>query len=274
MSLCSRLPSRHPAAVLCLVAAVAAVPSALSGGATARAADVPPGPWGPSPDLVVGEVVTGGSSASDEWIEIHDRGALAADLGGLELVYVTASGGTVTRKANWQQLVLRPGASLLLANASGAFASFADDTWSGGLASAGGTVVLRVADGEVVDSLSWGTASSAWVEGRPGLAPPAGSSLERLPDDGDRNGRDTNDNRDDTWLQAQPVPDARHVDPTPPPAPTPEPTPRRTGRPPTRRTGRPPTRRTGRPPTLRTNRPQNPRTNRPQNPRTNRPRRR
>ena len=98
------------------------------------AADVPPGPWGPSPDLVVGEVVTGGASASDEWIEIHDRGALAADLGGLELVYVTASGGTVTRKASWQQLVLKPGASLLLANASGTFASLADDTWSGGLA--------------------------------------------------------------------------------------------------------------------------------------------
>ena len=168
-------------------------------------------------------------------------GCLAADLGGLELVYVTASGGTVTRKASWQQRVLKPGASLLLANASGAFASLADDTWSGGLASAGGTLVLRVTGGEVVDSMSWGSASSPWVEGSPGLAPPAGSSLERLPDGDDRNGRDTNDNRDDTWIQAQPVPDARHVDPapTPTPEPTERPTPEPTRRPTPEPTERP-----------------------------------
>ncbi len=247
MSPGSRVPGRHQAAVLCLVAAVASAPLALSSIPPARAADAPPGPWQPSPDLVVSEVVTGGASASDEWIEIHDRGTLAADLGGLELVYVTASGGTVTRKASWQQLVLKPGASLLLANASGVFASLADDTWSGGLASAGGTIALRVAGGEVVDSLSWGTASSAWVEGRPGLAPPAGSSLERLPDGDDRNGRDTNDNRDDTWIQSQPVPDARHVDQTPEPTerptptrrPTPEPTERPTPEPTERPTPEP-----------------------------------
>jgi len=224
----------------CLVATVAIAPySGLHTGV--RAASGPPGPWSPSPDLVVSEVVTGGSSASDEWVEVHDHGSLAVDLGGLELVYVTAAGGTVTRKANWEQKILKPGASLLLANEAGAFAGLADGTWSGGLAAAGGTIVLRVIGGEVVDSLSWGTAASAWVEGRPGLAPPAGSSLERLPDHGDRNGRDTNDNRDDTWVQPQPIPDARSVDPTPGPTPRPtaEPTPEPTAQPTPELTPRP-----------------------------------
>ncbi|MCY7419838.1 MAG: lamin tail domain-containing protein, partial [Chloroflexi bacterium] len=225
MSLGLRAFHARSTVAACLVATVAIAPySGLHTGV--RAASGPPGPWSPSPDLVVSEVVTGGSSASDEWVEVHDHSSLPVDLGGLELVYVTATGGTVTRKASWDQKVLKPGASLLLANEAGAFAGLADGTWSGGLAAAGGTIVLRVIGGDVVDSLSWGTAASAWVEGRPGLAPPAGSSLERLPDHGDRNGRDTNDNRDDTWVQPQPIPDARSVDPTPEPtrAPTPDPT--------------------------------------------------
>ncbi len=215
----------------CLALALATWIPALAGTTATRAAEGPPGPWSPSPDLVVSEVVTGGAGASDEWVEIHDRGRLAADLGGLELVYASASGGTVTRKASWQQLVLKPGASLLLANEAGVFAGLADVTWSGGLAAAGGTLVLRVTGGEVIDSLSWGTAASAWVEGRPGSAPPAGASLERLPDGDDRNGLDTNDNRADTWVQSQPVPDARHVDQPPAPEPTERPTPAPTERP-------------------------------------------
>ena len=89
----------------CLAVAVVRPAAGLAGGARSHAAEGPPGAWLPSPDLVVGEVVTGGASASDEWIEIHDRGGLAADLGGLELVYVTATGGTVTRKASWQAKV-------------------------------------------------------------------------------------------------------------------------------------------------------------------------
>ena len=223
MSHVPRACDRRRMAVALLAIAVAAPPlGGLGGSGTVHAADGPPGAWMPSPDLVVGEVVTGGASGSDEWIEIHDRGGLAADLGGLELVYVTATGGTITRKASWEAKVVKPGTSLLLANEAGAFASLAEGTWTGGLSAAGGTLVLRVTGGEVVDTLSWGTAASAWVEGRPGLAPPAGSSLERLPDGASLNGRDTNDNRDDTWVQAQPIPDARRADPTP--VPTPEPT--------------------------------------------------
>ncbi len=190
-----------------------------------------PAPWDPSPDLVIGEVVTGGKAASDEWIELFHRGRQPADLGGLELVYVTASGSSVSRKVDWSGSVLRPGGSLLLANGNGAWADLADATWTGGLAAGGGSVVLRVTGGEVIDSLSWGDAANDWVEGHPGPAPGPGESLERLPDGGLRTGLDTNDNRADTWIQRLPIPDARHTTPEPTPQPTPTPTPEPTDAP-------------------------------------------
>ena len=72
--------------------------------------------WPVSTDVVVGEVVTGGASASDEWVELYGRGPFAADLGALELLYVSATGGTVTRKATFPGRILAPGERLLVAN--------------------------------------------------------------------------------------------------------------------------------------------------------------
>ncbi len=54
--------------------------------------------WPPSSGLLVAEVVTGGSSASDEYVEITNAGPEPLDLAGLEMAYVTASGATVTRR--------------------------------------------------------------------------------------------------------------------------------------------------------------------------------
>ena len=80
---------------LCLSSLPAA---AIPAGATvALAASVP---WPPS-TLVVSELQTGGSSASDEFVEIANQGAGPTDLIGLELMYATSSGSTVTRKATW-----------------------------------------------------------------------------------------------------------------------------------------------------------------------------
>src|SRR5262245_7963789 len=56
--------------------------------------------WPPS-TLIVSEVVTGGSSASDEFVEIANQGGAPVDIAGLEVVYATSSGSTVTRKATW-----------------------------------------------------------------------------------------------------------------------------------------------------------------------------
>ena len=91
-------------------AAVAALVLILALGATALAAPgVPPAvvsaqavvAWPPSTGLVIAEIVTGGASASDEYVELANASSAAIDLAGLEVAYVTSTGGTVTRKATW-----------------------------------------------------------------------------------------------------------------------------------------------------------------------------
>jgi len=195
-------PRRVSALLVSLMVACAAVSAAIPPGLAAAVAA-----WPPSTGLVVAEVVTGGASASDEYIEIANAGSAAADLGGLEIVYVTASGATTTRKAAFSApLSFAPGSHLVVANAVGIYAPLADATYSGGLAADGGAVALRRSDGTVVDAVGWGTAANPYVEGSPAPAPPARSSIERLPGGAAGNTQDTNDNRSDWFVQPNPVP--------------------------------------------------------------------
>lgn len=223
VALLAAISAGPPAAIARRGDPVAVVPVAIDRGSvpvTPAAAG-----WPISTDVVVGEVVTGGVTAGDEWIELYGRGPYAADLGGLELLYVSATGSSVTRKLTWVAgTVLSPGGRFLLANATGAWAAIADATWTGGLAATGGTVALRAIGGAVVDSLSWGTAANPFVEGVPGPAPAPGTSLERLPDGSSPNGRDTNDNAADAWVQPIPLAEGTRSGPVPTAAPTTAPT--------------------------------------------------
>src|SRR5512143_2709322 len=181
----------------------------------------------PASTLVLSEVQTGGASASDEFIEIANQGPSPTDLIGLEVVYATSSGSTVTRKASWDaSRVLAPGQRLLLANASGSYAPLADAVYSGGTAATGGAVALRIVGGSVLDAVGWGDATNGFVEGAPALAPPAGSSIERAPGGPAGNVTDTNDNSADWFVQSAPSPQNLSAAPVPPvgPAPTPTPT--------------------------------------------------
>ena len=170
--------------------------------------------WPPSSGLVVDEVVTGGASASDEYVELRNAGPAAMDLAGLEVAYATSSGATVTRKAAWTaSLVVAPGRHVLLANALGIFAAGADATYSGGLAATGGALVLRPTGGQPVDAVGWGDAVNAFVEGTAAPAPAAGRSIER-------GGQDTNDNLADFAVNASPVAHGLGWDPGPSPTPS------------------------------------------------------
>ena len=172
-------------------------------GPRVRAASVD---WPPS-TLVVSEVQTGGASASDEFVEVANQGDGPVDLAGLEVVYATASGSTVTRKATWTAAtILGPGKRILIANAAGVFAAVADVTYSSGFAATGGAIALRVVGGATVDAVGWGDATSSFVEGTAAAAPPAGSSLERAPGGLAGNGTDTNDNLSDWFVQGAPSP--------------------------------------------------------------------
>lgn len=180
--------------------------------------------WPPS-TLVVSEIQTGGASASDEFAEISNVGSAPVDLGGLELVYVTSTGGTVTRKAAWSAArLLDPGRHLLVANTSGAYATVADATYSGGFAATGGTIVLRVVGGAPIDAAGWGDATNAFVEGAPAPAPAAGTSIERRPGGLAGNTMDTNDNLADFFAQGTPNPQNLSAPPVPVPGASPSPT--------------------------------------------------
>ena len=203
----------------------------------ARAAEVA---WPPS-TLVVSEFQTGGASASDEFVEVANQGSTAVDLMGLEVVYATSSGSTVTRKGTWSVSTgLAPGQRVLLANSVGVHAAIADLTYSGGFAATGGALALRIVGGSVIDAVGWGDATNAFVEGTVAPAPPAGSSLERRPGGTAGNAIDTNDNLADWFVQGAPspqnlaapiVPDDPGPSPTPSPTSTPLPSPSATATP-------------------------------------------
>ena len=176
----------------------------------------------PTSTLLVSELETGGASASDEFAELTNVGAASVDLNGLEVVYVTSTGGTITRKASWTtSLLLAPGRHLLIANTSGIFAPLADSTYSGGFAATGGAIVLRVIGGAPIDALGWGDATNAFVEGSVAAAPAASSSMERKPGGTAGNTLDTNNNATDFFAQASPNPQSLGSPPVPAPGSSP-----------------------------------------------------
>ena len=179
---------------------------------------------------------TGGSSASDEFVEIANQGSGPVDLIGLEVVYATSTGSTVTRKASWSSSqVVAPGRRILIVNGGGSYVGMGDATYTGGFAATGGAIALRVIGGSVIDAIGWGDATNAFVEGSAAGAPPASSSLERRPGGAGGNAVDTNDNAADWFVSGTPGPQnlasAAVPGPTPTPSPTPMPTPEPTADP-------------------------------------------
>ncbi|HEX2222506.1 MAG TPA: hypothetical protein VHK06_08280, partial [Candidatus Limnocylindria bacterium] len=175
----------------------------------------------------VSEVMTGGGSASDEFVEIYNPTLLPLPLEGLELIYVTASGTTLTRRASWAAgaAVVAAHGHHLLANDAGVFAGIADTLYSGGMAAAGGSVALRIQGAaSALDAVGWGTAT-AWLEGAAAPAPPAGESIERLPGGDAGSQTDTDQNAVDFVVRAIPDPQNAGSAPVPGGTPTPTPTP-------------------------------------------------
>jgi hypothetical protein len=146
----------------------------------------------------VNEVQTAtSSSVADEFVELVNAGGSTADIGGWKVVYRSAAGTSDTTLATIPAgTTLPPGELYLLGGSAYAGGGTADQSFSTGLASAGGGVGIRDTSGVLVDSVGWGTAANALVEGRPVPAPPAtpapGSSVARVPD-----GRDTGANSND-----------------------------------------------------------------------------
>ena len=211
-------PHSRSGAVLILSAAIAAAGVSLPPAAAVEG------------HLVVSEVMTGGSSASDEMIELYNPTATELPLEGLELVYVTATGATISRRAAWSLGApgVPAGSHVLVANEAGTFAPIADALYASGMAATGGSVALRIQGASgAIDAVGWGTAASSWLEGGPAPAAPAGSSLERLPGGAVGSTTDTDDNRSDFAVRSTPDPQNASSAPVPssPPSPSPSETP-------------------------------------------------
>jgi hypothetical protein len=142
---------------------------------------------------------------TDEFVELVNAGPQAVDLSSYRLVYRSAAG---TNDASLGTLpdgtILAPGAFFLFGGAGYAGAHPADRTFNISPSAAGGGLGLRDASGLLVDSVAWGTATNAFIEGTIAPAPATtaapGRSDARHPD-----GHDTNDNGAD-FSEGDPTP--------------------------------------------------------------------
>ena len=152
-------------------------------------------PGGDASAVRINEVATGTTaSGADEFVELVNAAATPAAIGVFRLVYRSDSGTSdVALAAIPTGVTLQPGSFYVFGGSAYVGGHPADQSFTAGLAAAGGGVALRDGDGSVVDSVGWGTATNAFVEAHaapavPVTAPP-GSSDVRRPD-----GHDTNDN--------------------------------------------------------------------------------
>ena len=157
--------------------------------------------------LRVNELMTGSTgAAANEFVEIVNTGTAAADIGGFRLAYRSAAGTSdVTLATVPTGTTLAAGGFYLFGGSAYAGTRAPDQSFSAAIAATGGGVALRDSAGAIVDSMGYGDAVNAFVEGHPAPAPPAtaapGSSAVRLPD-----GHDTNDNAADFSVSASPTP--------------------------------------------------------------------
>jgi Lamin Tail Domain/Collagen triple helix repeat (20 copies) len=158
----------------------------------------------------INEFMTGVTGAgTNEFVEIVNSGSTAADLSGWKLVYRSATGTSDTVLATIPDgTTLAAGAFYLFGGSGYVGPPAADQSFSAGLAATAGGLGIRNPDGDLVDSVGWGsTAANGLVEGTPAPAPPTtaapGSSDVRKPD-----GHDTNDNSVDFTVATPPTPRA------------------------------------------------------------------
>lgn len=173
---------------------------------------------------LIAEIATGGAGANDEFIELVNPSLVPLTLADMEVAYVSASGATMTQRVAWGEDApqLPPGGRMLLANEAGVYAVLADRTYAGGLAAAGGTVIIRTLGSAVaLDAVGWGTAAGTWLEGSAAAAPAAGSSIERETNPLDGRIQDTNDNAADFVERLVPTPEGGAAQATVPPMPSP-----------------------------------------------------
>lgn len=157
-----------------------------------------------APQLVVNEVQVAGTTAADEFVELHNNAACAVALTGWTVRYAAAAGTVITVKWTGVAGDSIPARGYAVLAGEGfvgrALGVLAGTT--GVLAAAGGGVGLYDPLGVRVDSVGYGTATNPLVEAMAAPAPAASQSIQRAPD-----GADTDRNQIDLHVAA-PTPGA------------------------------------------------------------------
>ncbi len=143
--------------------------------------------------VVINELMTAGATAYDEFIELYNPGGCAVPLGGWKLGYRAQNGNAAP-----PILTFEPGSSIpakaYLVIARPEFSGKKDVTITSSTSMAvdSGQVGLEDDKGTLVDAVGYGTATGAYVEGKPAPSPDTSGSIARK-----SNGVDTNDNAAD-----------------------------------------------------------------------------
>lgn len=191
----------------------------------------------PAAHLVISQVqITGGpGKTTNDFVEIYNPTDSDIDLKGIRLVKRTKTGTSDTSLKSWtSETIIRAHGYFLWANSGFTdISAVPDAATSGSLADDNG-VALRSGPndtGTIIDSVAWGEAENVFAEGAVFAGnPEAGQSMERKPGGSAGSGEDTNNNAQDFFLQASPVPKNSQTPAappltTPPPAPSPAPQP-------------------------------------------------
>lgn len=155
--------------------------------------------------LTINEVQTGdGTTGTADFVELHNSCASSRSLASHKLVYRSSAGTTDVVVWTFDTTASIAGKGYVVIGGAG-FSGSKDGTLSSGLAVGGGGVGLRDASDALIDSVGYGSATNAFVEGT--VAPAPGDStppksIARKP-----NGRDTNDNSTDL-IVSDPTPGA------------------------------------------------------------------
>jgi endonuclease G len=155
-----------------------------------------------SPNIVISQFQVAGGTANDEFIELHNTSSSSVDLNGLRLVYRSANGTNDVLFAEWtSSTIIQQGGYYLIASTAydGAITpnlTYNPTTCSCSMSATVGGLAIRngaVNTGIIFDSIGYGTATNAFVEGTPTAAPPANAAQSRV-----NNGcQDTDNNAND-----------------------------------------------------------------------------
>jgi hypothetical protein len=144
--------------------------------------------------VVINELMTEGTTAAQEFVELYNPSGCAITLTGYKLAYKSSG------NSNGPDLYNFPAGSSIAAQSfmvlgSATFSGRKDGQLNDGMAKGGGQVGLLDDSGSLVDAVGWGNANGTYTEGSAAAAPASNGSIARKTD-----GVDTNSNSADFKL--------------------------------------------------------------------------